>query len=111
MAAQTLEKLLEDKPSARRKVSRMLSSYTNKLFNITGAKDPETVLTCMELFRKETLSQIDTWKNVPPDVVSYAKNLVVFRYRVYRQCFEALIPVLRKMIADEKGLTSGNKGV
>ena len=110
-AAQTLEKLLEDNPSARRKVSRLLSGYTNKLFNITGAKDPSTVIACMVLLRKETLERLDTLKNVPPEVLSYTKNVVIYRYRVYRQCFEYLIPVIKKMIVQERGLTSGNKGV
>ena len=111
-AAQTLEKLLEDNPSARRKVSRLLSGYTNKLFNITGAKDPPTVIACMVLLRKETLDRLNTLKNVPPEVLSYTKNVVIYRYRVYRQCYETLIPIIKRMIAQEKkGLTSGGKSV
>lgn len=111
LAAQKLETLLEDNPTARRKVSRLLSSYTSKLFNITGAKDPETVLTCMHLLRDYTLARVDVQKNLDPKVRTYTKNVVTCRYRVYRQGFESLIPALRKMIAQEKGLTSGDKGV
>jgi hypothetical protein len=110
-AAQTLETLLDDKPSARRKVSRLLSTYTSKLFNITGAKDPETVLVCMDLLREQTLKRVDIIKGVPKEVRSYTKNVIIYRYRVYRESFESLIPVIRRMIAREKGLTSGNKGV
>lgn len=110
-AAQKLEKLLEDNPSARRKVSRLLSKYTSKLFNITGAKDPETVVTCMALLRDYTLRQVDLQTNLTPTMRSYTKNVVAGRYRVYRQSFDSLIPALRKMIAQEKDLTSGNKGV
>ena len=110
-AAQKLETLLKDNPSARRKVSRLLSTYTSKLFNITGAKDPETVITCMQLLREHTLNRVDIQKNLDAKVRSYAKNVVVYRYRVYRESFEALIPALRKMIAQEKGLTSGSEGV
>lgn len=111
LAAQKLERLLEDNPTARRKVSRLLSTYTNKLFNVTGAKDPETVKLCMSLLRDYTLARVDIQKNLDPKVRSYTKNVVTCRYRVYRESFEALIPTLRKMIAREKGLTSGNKGV
>ena len=112
IASQKLETLLEENPPARRKVSRLLSSYTNKLFNITGAKDPETVLTCMELLREQTLKRVDKVNGLAPEVRSYTKNVVTCRYRVYRQCFESLVPVLKVMIAREKkGLTSGGKGV
>ena len=110
-AAQELERLLADNPSARRKVSRLLSSFTSKLFNITGAKDPGTVITCMHLLRDYTMARVDIQKNLSPEMRSYTKNVVAYRYRVYREAFQGLVPALRKMIAQEKGLTSGNKGV
>lgn len=111
VASKRLEKLLEGNPIAHRKVSRLLSTYSRTLFNITGAKDPETVLMCMELLREYTLKRVDKQKNLPPEICSYVKNLIVSRYRLYRKSFEALIPALRKMIAQEKGLTSGEDGV
>lgn len=109
-AAQRLESLLENNQPARRKVSRLLSSYTNKLFNVTGAKDPETVLTCMELLREQTLKRVDALQALDTDVRSYTKNLVSYRYRRYRSAFEDLVPVLRRMIEKER-LTSKRKGV
>jgi hypothetical protein len=111
LAAQKLEKLLEDNPSARRKVSRLLSSYTSKLFNITGARDPETVLTCMHLLRDYTLARVDIQKGLTAKERTFTKNVVTCRYRVYRKGFESLIPALLKKMAQEKDLTSGNKGV
>lgn len=112
LAAQKLETLLEDKPLARRKVSRLLSEYTRQLFQVTGAKEPSTVKLCMELLRQHTLNRVDVLTGLPEDVRTYAKNVVVCRYRVYRHCFDELTPYIVKMLADEKkGLTSKKKGV
>jgi len=109
LAAQKLETILGDKHSARRKVSRLLSSYTNKLCNITSAKDPVTVLTCMELLREQTLKRVDALENLAPEVRSYTKNVVTYRYRMYRRCFEDISALLASM--RKKDLTSGIKGV
>ena len=95
-AAQTLEVLVNDIPNARRRVSRLLSKFTHKLLHVTSARDPETVLTCMELLREQTLKNIDTMKNVNPAIRSYTKNVVTHRYRAFRSGFESLIPHLGK---------------
>lgn len=100
---------MEENPYARRKVSRLLSSYSNKLCNITGAKDTVTVLTCMELLLEQTLKRVDALKNLSPDVRSHTKNVVIYRYRTYRRCFEDISALLASM--RKKGLTSGTKGV
>jgi hypothetical protein len=112
-ACEKLELAVEGNPRASRRVSRLLSSYTNKLFHITGAKDPETVCTCMNLLRDQTLKQIDLMKMQEPFIKSLTKNIVVYRYRVYRTAFESLIPVL-KIIAERKrkqDLTSPSEDV
>lgn len=108
-ACEKLEAALEGKPWASRRISRLLSSYTNKLFNVTAAKDPETVITCMELLREHALKRVDLMTLDEPFVKSLTKNLIVYRYRVYRSAFESLIPILKIMgeTKKRKGLTSG----
>lgn len=109
-ACQTLETLLDGDKSARRKVSRLLSGFTSKLFNITGAKDPETVLTCMELLRAQTLDRVNHLQGLSGKVRSYTRNVIIYRYRKYREAFESLIPTIRKMIEKDR-LTKGGNGV
>lgn len=99
-ACEKLETLLEGQPWASRRVSRLLSSYSNKLVNITGAKDPETVCTCMELLRDFTLKRVDSTK-LDPIVKTHTKNLVCYRYRVFLHEFLQLVPLMEK-----QGLTS-----
>ena len=111
-AAQKLETLLDESPSARRKISRLLSNYTWQLYKITGAKDPETVRLCMEMLRDYTLRRIDITKDLSSAMRSHAKNVVICRYRVYRHCFYDLVPLLKKMESKEKekeDLTSGDE--
>lgn len=110
-ACENLEKLVEGKPWASRRVSRLLSSYNSKLLNITQARDPETVTTCMELLRDFTLKRVDSTK-MDDEVKSHLKNVVCFRYREYRRAFESFIPVLKHMESIRKhNLTSGEKRV
>jgi hypothetical protein len=113
-ACEKLEAALEETPWASRRVSRLLGSYTSKLFNITGAKDPETVTTCMELLREQALKRVDLMKLKDPFIKSLTKNLIVYRYRVYRNAFESLIPAMRFIDGErkkQKGLTSGSEQV
>ncbi len=112
LAAQRLEILVENTPSARRKISRLLSSYTSNLFLITGAQNPETVRLCMEMLRDYTLRRVDVTKNLTDDMRTYTKNVIVYRYRVYRHTFDELVPAVMKIIGDKKkknkNLTSGD---
>ena len=94
-ASEKLEQLLEGKPWASRRVSRLLGSYSHKLITITGAKDPETVCTCMELLRDFTLQRVDKTK-LDPTIKTHTKNLVCYRYRVIRKTFEELVPLLKQ---------------
>ena len=110
-ACENLEKLVESNPWASRRVSRLLSSFNAKLLNITQARDPETVTTCMELLRDFTLKRVDSTK-LDPNIKSHVKNVVCFRYREYRQAFESFIPVLNHIKEMKKqSLTCGEGGV
>ena len=97
LASQKMEVLLDNNPSARRKISRMLSQYTSHLLKITVARDSVTVLLCMELLRDFTLKRISVMKDIPDEVRSYARNVVISRYRVYRKCFESIVPILKEV--------------
>ena len=89
-AATTLEKLLADNPSARRKISSLLSDYTHKLLQVTLAKEPETVLTCMDLLRDYTLRRLDVKPRLTPEILSYARNIVIGRHRAYSKGFASV---------------------
>ncbi len=111
-AAQRLEILVKDTPSARRKISRLLSQYSSQLLKITAARDPEIVRLCMELLRDYTLRRIDIFQNMSRDIRTYAKNVVIYRHRVYSRTFDSLLPILEKMRKinnKRRGLTSGNE--
>jgi ferritin-like protein len=100
-AAVTLAELVKDNPSARRKVMRIVSRYTQQLLQLTGAKDPETVTLCMGLLKDYTLKRVDDLK-VDEKVRSYARNVVVSRYRVFLHEFNVLVPLIRKKIQEDK---------
>lgn len=109
-ACENLEKLVEDKPWASRRVSRLLSSYNHNLLNITLARDPETVKTCMELLKEFTLHRVDKTK-LDDIIKSHVKNIVCLKYREYLRAFEFLLPYIDVAEARKKGLTSGEQGV
>lgn len=104
-AAVRMENLVVENPSARRKISRLLSRYTEQLLNVTGAKDPATVRLCMELVRNYQLKRLDLIQ-LPEDVRTHAKNLVIGRYRVFLHQFNELVPLMVK-----QGLTSAKSKV
>jgi hypothetical protein len=89
-AAQKLEQLLENSPSARRRISSVLSAYTNQLLQIVQAREPRTVKLCMELLRNDTLHRIESNKNLSQDVKTYSQNVVMTRYRAFRNGFESV---------------------
>jgi predicted transcriptional regulator len=86
-SAQRLEKLLNDNPIARRKISRMLSQYTSTMYKILAGLSDDISVTyyCMELHRDYNLRRIDIMKNISDDIRSYAKNVVIGRYRITRR--------------------------
>lgn len=94
-AAVKLEQLVKDNPSARRKVTTLLSDYTNKLLIVTQAKDPETVRLCMEMLRDYTLRRLDVKQNIPPEVKTYTQNVIIARYRVFRKGFDDVVRILK----------------
>ena len=105
-AAQTLETLVKDNPSARRKVMRLISRYTEQLVKVVGARDPETVTLMMHLLKEYNLARIDTLK-MDDEIRSYARNLVISRYRVFLHEFQKLTPTIRQLMEVEKH----NKGI
>lgn len=100
-AAQTLETLVKDNPSARRKVMRLFSRYNEQLLQLVGAKDPETVTLLMGLLKDYNLARINSMK-MDAKIKSYARNLIVSRYRVFLHEFEYLVPTVRTMLRLEK---------
>lgn len=106
-AAVRMENLVVENPSARRKVSRLLSRYTEQLLQTVGAKDPRTVRLLMELLCKYNLNRLDLMQ-IDTDVRTYAKNLVSGRYRVFLHRYNELVPIAQRQ---GKLLTSKKKGV
>jgi predicted RNA-binding protein with PIN domain len=98
-AAQRLEQLVENSPTARRKISVILSDYTNQLLLVTQTRDPRTVRLCMELLRDYTLRRLDVKKHLTDEMRTYAQNVVITRYRAFRRGFDA---VSRAIEAGEK---------
>lgn len=109
-AAYRLEKLVESNPTARRKISTLLSNYTEHVQKIISIKDPSTVNLCLELLRDYTLRRIDIKRNLSEDIRSYAKNVVISRHRVYIQNFNFLISILEQYNKEMK-LTVSKKSV
>jgi HD superfamily phosphodiesterase len=89
-AAVRLEQLVENNPTARRKISAILSEYTNQLLLIAQARDPRTVRLCMELLRDYTLRRFDVKKSLTDDMKTYSQNLVIARYRAFRKGFDSV---------------------
>ncbi len=100
-AAIRLENLVKDNPSARRKVSRLLSGYTKQLLLATSAKDPATVRLLFELLCKYHLSRIEVLENLEENVRTYTENVIKSRYRVFLHQFNEIVPLMEK-----QGLTS-----
>jgi hypothetical protein len=94
-AAQKLEQLLDNNPTARRRISAVLSEYTNQLLLITQAREPRTVRLCMELLRDYTLRRLDVKKNLTPEMRTYSQNVVVTRYRAFRNGFESVNKIIK----------------
>ena len=99
VAAQRFEYLLDSNPIARRKVSRIISKYTSQMLRIVSLKDPETVRLCLDLLREYTLNRIDKMKSIHynDDIKSYAKNVIIARYRDVRHGFDGLVPEMENL--------------
>lgn len=89
-AAMRLEQLVENHPTARRRISAILSDYTNQLLLITQAREPRTVRLCMELLRDYTLRRFDVKKNLTDEMKTYSQNVVITRYRAFRRGFDSV---------------------
>ena len=87
-AAVKLAELVEKSPTARRQISALLSLYTSQLLEVVQAKNPRTVRLCMELLRDYTLRRVEVKKNLTDDMKTYTKNVVITRYRAYRNGFD-----------------------
>lgn len=97
IAAERLEALLEYNPRARRKIASLLSVYTHQLLMITQAKDPRTVRLCMELLRDYTLRRLDVKSTITHEIRSYAKNIVLVRYRAFRKGFDYVTRTMKSI--------------
>jgi len=100
LSAERLEELLENNPSARRKVSTLLSTYTNHLLLVTQAKNPSTVRLCMDLLRDYTLNRVDIKVNLSPDIRTYTKNVIIARYRAFRHGFDTVSKMMKRLEDD-----------
>ena len=109
IAAQKLELLLQDNPSARRKITQLISRYTEQLLLVVGIQEPRTVRLCMEFLRDYNLKRIDIITNLTEDMRSYARNVVIGRYRVYYQEFNQLAPIAEKILQQERSLLTSKK--
>ena len=92
LAAQKLEILLENNPSARRKISSILSEFTHRMFCIVNCKDKNIIRLCWGLLKKSTIERIYLKKGLTKEMQSYTVNIIVSRYRVYLRNFNDLIP-------------------
>jgi len=111
IASQKLEELLSNNPSARKKISTLLSQFTKQMLNVIDInKNPETVHLCLELLKNYTLNRVDIKKNLTKDIRTYTKNVIVSRYRVYCRNFDEIISFIKEKDKN-KFLTSTQKGV
>ncbi len=105
-AAQRLETLVENNPTARRKISALLSNYSRTLLLIVRVHDASTVRFCWQMLRDYTLNRLDKKTGLTEEMKTYTKNVIIYRYRVYLKEFNDLINRIK-----QQGLTSGKKGV
>jgi len=94
MAAQRLEVLLENNPIARRKVSTLLSRYTNQLLSVMTCKNPKTVMMSLALIKDNALKQLKVKENISEDIRSHTSNIIVYRYRVFMGEYKNMIPLI-----------------
>lgn len=94
-AAIKLEQLVQNNPSARAKITALLSEYTNQLLLITQIKEPKTVRQCMAMLRDFNLKRLDTKTGLTDDMRTYAKNVVTCRYRVFRHGFDDVVRIIQ----------------
>ena len=87
-AACRLEELVANAPLAQKYISKVLNGYTYQLLLITLIKEPRTVRLCMELLRDYTLQRFDVSKRLSPIQKTFAKNIVMLRYRAFRKGFD-----------------------
>lgn len=102
VAAQRLEGLMANNPRARRKISTILSDYTNQLFNITTAKDARTIRICMELLRDYTLRRLDVKTGLTDEMRTYSQNLVIGRHRAFRRGFDEVFRAIQSKSPKKK---------
>lgn len=95
LAAGRLEELLENDKVASCYVSKVLGGYTHQLLLITLIKEPRTVRLCMELLRDYTLQRFDVSKRLSPIQKTFAKNIVMLRYRAFRKGFDDINRVIQ----------------
>lgn len=106
LAAQRLAALVKDNPKARRKISSILGIFTYRMLNISKIRDPELIKLCWELLRDNTLQRLDAKTGLSKEMQTYAKNVLIYRYRVYLHNLDYLVQQMKK-----QGLTFPQEGV
>ena len=92
LAAIKMETLVDVNPVARRKISRLLSRYTDQLHQIIHPqKDAATTRLLLHLLCQYNLVRTELM-NIDDDVRSYIKNLIKSRYRVFLHGYNKLAP-------------------
>lgn len=92
-----LEKLLDGNPAARRKISTLLSKYTNRLLLLTQAKDIDTVNLCLSLLKEHAIQCINSKENISDEIKSYTKNIIIMRYRAYQNGFSQVSDMMKQL--------------
>ena len=86
-AANRMELLGEMFPMDRRKVSSLLSRYTDQLYKVINTNiDASTTKLLLHLLCQYNLSRAEVMK-VHEDIRSYTKNLIKCRYRVFLSAY------------------------
>lgn len=96
-----LEEMVETKPAQRRRVSKLLSEFTQSLLALVKAEEPRTVLLAMQLLRDYNLRRVDFKTTFDPILKSYTKNVICHRFRAYRDAFRYVYDIKKKQ-AKEK---------
>ena len=96
-AAIALAEMVEENPTARRRISSLLSEFSHQMMTIVLAREPKTVIICLKLLRDYTIGRLDNTKSILPEKIkSYAKNVIVYRHRAFKAGFEYVIKHHRK---------------
>ncbi len=107
-ASLRLEKIVENNPAARRRVSALLSEFTYHMMGIISVRDPKIARMCLQFLKKNTLNKIDTIACFNTEIRMYCKNVVIGRFRAH---LNGLNYVVKAREQSKKRLTSKKKRI